>query len=136
MRTVCFYHKETGLFSGKLLTVTDDTSVELNTPTGHAAMDGAFDSLSQSVDIETGEVIDYQPPSPSVDHEWNAATKRWQLTVAAQSKIDDHAASMVTITGSELRSLRALREFALGLPGAEDRLKAIEAEIVAARRLL
>lgn len=138
MKTFSFYHKETGLLNGCSFSTDDDTQLDGNFSLhlDHLPIEGDYDHLSQSVDLATGEVIDYQPPAPSADYEWNTITRRWQLGAAVQSKIEDHAASMVTITGDELRSLRALREFALGMPGAEDRLKAIEAEIVAARSML
>ncbi len=32
-----------------------------------------------------GHVVEYQPPQPSPDHEWNPATKRWRLSAAAES---------------------------------------------------
>ena len=86
MRTVSFYHKDTGLFNGAHLTASSSTSVDINTPDGYAAIDGHYDHLSQRIDVETKTVIDYQPPAPSVDHEWNIATKRWQLSAGAQAK--------------------------------------------------
>jgi hypothetical protein len=45
-------------------------------------------------------VVDYQPPQPSADHEWNPARKRWQLTAAArdlESQKRAAAAEVVTL---------------------------------------
>lgn len=39
---------------------------------------GEYDPLSQKVDLETGLVVDYQPPSPGEGFTWNADTKRWE----------------------------------------------------------
>jgi hypothetical protein len=31
-------------------------------------------------------IVDYQPPAPSHEHEWDATTKRWHLSAAARQK--------------------------------------------------
>jgi hypothetical protein len=38
-------------------------------------------------------VVDYQPPSPGPDFEWNAAAKRWQLNASARQRSVDKAAA-------------------------------------------
>lgn len=133
MKTYSFYDKATGAIHPTIFSSDDDSQLANNTPADNIAIDGQFDSLSQRVDIATGLVLDYQPPAPSADHEWNAITKRWQLSAAAQSKIDNHNSAITGISSVELRSLRALREWALGMPGAADRLKAIDDEITSLR---
>jgi hypothetical protein len=37
--------------------------------------------------LTTGKVVDYQPPQPSDDHEWNHVIKRWQLNHAALERV-------------------------------------------------
>ena len=151
MRSVSFYDPKTGLFNGTQLLAPDDETVTLNTPSGYLPLDGHFDSLSQMVDIAnpsfietTGadgqplqtpvySVIEYQPPAPSADYEWNAATKRWQLSAAAQSKVDGNAVARARIAELEISQHRAVREFALGMPGTLDRLTKIDAEIASLR---
>ena len=32
------------------------------------------------------ELVDYQPPRPDVDHEWDATKKRWVLSAAATAR--------------------------------------------------
>lgn len=85
-------------------------AVRSNTPDGHGVVEGRHDHLSKRVDVErlaredsdaltawdrSGErpkapvataahVVDYVPPQPSSDHEWDAVAKRWRLTQAAQ----------------------------------------------------
>jgi hypothetical protein len=44
---------------------------------GHGCVQGDYDLLSQRVDVESGLVVDYQPPSPSENHAWDSGTKRW-----------------------------------------------------------
>lgn len=136
MKIVSFYHRDTGVIHPNQIMVSDDGAVALNTPPDHLPIDGHYDYQSQRVDIATGELIDYQPPAPSADHEWNAETKRWQLNIAAQSKVDNHYAAMAGIARLEAAQHRAVREFALGLPGAADRLTAINTEIAALRAQL
>ena len=106
MRTVSFFHKETGMFNGNHMIVSDDSVLALNTPPDHIVIDGHHDPLSKRVDLAAPpelvddinqygvimgkrivhKVVDYVPPQPSVDHEWNAATKRWALNAATVAK--------------------------------------------------
>lgn len=107
-----FYARSSGLLASWSF---DGPSDQLagNTPTGHAAIPGRFDPLSQRVDISAEPppdpdpwpvgadgkplprvpwyppVIDYQPPAPANDAwqtwAWDAGIKRWvsQPTLAA-----------------------------------------------------
>jgi hypothetical protein len=93
MKTWSFYHAETGtLHHGKFAMTGDPESAHFremlarNTPEGHVAIEGEYDHLSQRFDIASGAMVDYQPPQPSSDHEWNAATKRWRLKSAATAR--------------------------------------------------
>jgi hypothetical protein len=130
--TVSFYDKTTGMFSGVRYHGLED-HIEVNTPNGHAAAIGAHDHLSKRVDLATGELVDYQPPAPSADHEWNADTKRWQLTAAAAEKESKRAFALNRIDHLENSQARALRELALGSTEAAARLKAIDDEIASLR---
>jgi hypothetical protein len=110
-----------------------DAPAPINFPDGHGVIEGIYDHLRKRVDIATGELVDYQPPQPSTDHEWNAETKRWQLNAAAQGKIDAHADALGRIAALEAQGIRSMRELALGQPGAQDRLAAIDAQIAGLR---
>jgi hypothetical protein len=128
-----FYDKATGLLNGVLFTASDEAVVALNTPEGHAAIDGHHDHTRKRVNVDTKEVIDYQPPRPSADHEWNDESKRWQLTEAAADKIVRSNAARARIAQLEASQHRHVREHCLGMPGAANRLKEIDAEIAALR---
>jgi hypothetical protein len=127
------YNLETGLFTSVIIAVHDDL-LDANTPSGHKTLIGRYDHLSQRVDLATGEVVDYQPPQPSSDDEWNAETKRWQLIAAAADRANRHISASEHIGLLEASQHRALREHALGYPGAVDRLKEIDQEIAALRK--
>lgn len=90
MRHVTFYHKESGKLHGLTVLVSDDSAIANNTPPDHIPLDqppiGMHDPLSQRVDVETGKVIDFIPPAPSDQHEWNPNSKRWVLSAAAQAR--------------------------------------------------
>jgi hypothetical protein len=130
MHVVSFYHRETGLFNGRHLMVSDPAMIALNTPPDHIAIEGDhYDPLTQRVDVATGKVIDHIPPQPSADHEWSAISRRWQLRPEVTAKQQARSAALARITELELKALRALREHALGKPGAQDRLKAIDTQI-------
>jgi hypothetical protein len=78
-------------------------------------------------------IVDYQPPAPSAEHEWNATTKRWQLNAAATAKAQARTAALATIATLDMQSIRATRELALGVPGALERVAAIDAQIATLR---
>jgi hypothetical protein len=136
MKTYSFHHKETGLFLARIFSCDDDSQLKNNTPADHVAIEGRHDSRNRRVNTATGEVMDYQPPQPSVDHEWNAETRIWQLNVMAQEKRNASAAARIRIAQLEASQHRAVREAALNLEGAIERLKAIDAEIAELRKQL
>jgi len=133
-----FFEKESGLFHEKVVVLTvpkatEQATARANAPDGHVPIAGVYDSLSQRVDIETGAVVDYQPPAPSADHEWNATSKRWQLTAAVQAKARARQTALAQIAVLEASGVRAARELALNQAGALDRLQAIDAAIAKLR---
>jgi hypothetical protein len=137
MKVVSFYHRETGMFNGRHLMVSDPAMIPLNTPPEHIAIEGDhYDPMTQRVDVGTGRVIDHIPPQPSGDHEWSAITRRWQLRPEVTARMQARNAALGRITELELKALRALREHALSKPGAHERLAAIDTEISALRELL
>lgn len=137
MRVVSFYHRETGLFNGRHLMVADPALIALNTPPDHIAIEGDhYDPLTQRVDVDTGKVIDHLPPKPSDEHEWSGISRRWQLRPEVTAKQKAKAQALGRITELELKALRALREHALGKPGAHERLAAIDREITQLRDVL
>jgi len=136
VKMVSFYHRETGLFHPMNLTVSDESVIALNTPPDHLVIDGVHDRLSQRVDLVTGAVVDYQPPAPGADHEWDEITKRWKLNAAVVAREAAHFSAMARIIALEARQHRAVRELALGHDGAKQRLQAIDDEISALRSAL
>ena len=137
MKVVSFYHRETGIFNGRHLMVSDPAMIPLNTPPDHIAIDGDhYDHQTQRVDVVTGKVIDHIPPQPSEDHEWNAISRRWQVKAEITARQQARRAALGRITELELKALRALREHALGKPGAHERLSAIDSEISQLRQVL
>jgi hypothetical protein len=137
VKIVSFYHKDTGMLHGSQLVVSDDSLVKANTPTDHLPIDGHHDPLSKRVNIATGELMDYQPPTPSSEHEWNPTTKRWQLSAAAAERESKRSLAFNRIEHLENSQARALRELAVGTPAekleAEKRLQAAYAEIATLR---
>lgn len=126
-----FYDLETGLFSGR--TFSGPQGCKENTPIGHGAHEGQVDHLSQRKDLNTGALVDYQPPQPSPDHEWSADQKRWQLSTAAQQRLIARELALARIAVLEASQHRAIRESALAYDGAKARLQAIDDEIVKLR---
>jgi hypothetical protein len=153
MRTISFAHKDTGLFNGSTVTTTSDDWLAINTPPDHIAIEGRHDHLSTRVDLSVApeiinnagkvgyhvdeaprtvhKVIDYQPPAPSSEHQWNADTKRWQLSAAAADKINRSNVARARIAELEASQPRHIRGIALGKPGAKEALQSIDDEIAA-----
>lgn len=132
-----FYHR----ISGQLADFRySGSSLERNTPPDHVAIEGALDHLSQRVDVTTGSVVDYQPPQPSPDHEWNATAKRWRKKAEAVRRQSLRDNARATIDAIESKQGRAMREALLELlpVGSEARksLQQIEDEIAPHRVLV
>lgn len=131
-----FYDPESGLFSTATFSSNDPDMLDANTPSGMHALEGEFDFLSQRVNPETGEVIDYQPPQPSEEHEWNADIKRWVLKSSIIARNQRRVAAKSSIEQLEAKQMRAMRELALDPNNepAKNRIAAIDAEIADLRK--
>jgi hypothetical protein len=134
------YQLATGQFTGETFGTNLESASEIarffqlnSTPDLGIYVADVIDPLSQCVDIQSGQVIDYQPPTPGADYAWNADTKRWQLSTAVQAKQAASTTALAQIAALEAKGVRAMRELALGTAGAADRLAAIDAQIVVLR---
>jgi hypothetical protein len=136
MKTVSFYDLTTGLFAGRTFASTDEDQIEQHTPDGHGHVEGVHDHLSRRVDLATGEVVDHQPEQPSADFEWDAQAKRWKLSAAVLASQQARSSAMTEIARLEAACIRPLRELALGIAGAHDRLAGLEAAIATERARL
>jgi hypothetical protein len=70
------YDRQTGLIEYSVL-LQDSDRLQMLVGEGKSCIVGDYDGLCQRVDVETGQVVDYQPSRPSQAHEWDAVTKRW-----------------------------------------------------------
>jgi hypothetical protein len=139
MRQFHFYHAETGLLHQSCVSINTPEAEKvaaLNCPEGHLPIEGELDPREHRIDVETKSVVDYQPPAPSADHEWNRNAKRWQLSAAAQGKINRSNAARARIAQLEASQHRHVREHCLGMAGAAERLKAVDDEIFSLRSQL
>ena len=133
VKTFSLYEAATGLFTGKRLQCDEDALLQMRLPPGTLAREGGFDHMSQRVDLTTGCVVDYHPLAPSGDHEWNAASKRWQIKPGVRENEGRRAVVFARIHALETSQGRAVREATLGDPAALKRLKEIDAEIASLR---
>jgi hypothetical protein len=80
--------------------------------------------------IATAEhVIDYQPAQPSEDHEWNADTKRWGLSAAAQAKAAAAAATKARIAQLRAQQHDLVPRAVLGDAAAKEQLQGLEDQV-------
>ena len=81
-----FYNLDTGLFNGASF-VGQTKNLANNTPSECGAAAGVIDWTSQKVDLQTGAVVDYQPPAPADDQlrtwTWDGQARRWLATPTA-----------------------------------------------------
>lgn len=112
MKTYSFHDPATGLIAPETVTCSE-RQADANTRPGLTRIEGKLDHLSQRVDIETGDVVDYQPPAPSALHEWDAAAKRWILPAAVIAEQAEQRALLAMIQRIEARQPRAIRELLL-----------------------
>jgi hypothetical protein len=132
-KTFSLYEAATGLFTGKHLQCDDDALLKVRLPPGTLTCEGAYDHMSQRVDLTTGCVVAYYPLAPSSDHEWNAASKRWQVKTGVRQSEGRRSVVFARIHALETSQGRAVREATLGDAAAMKRLKEIDAEIAALR---
>lgn len=135
MKVCSLYDPATGHFTGEIVGGSPK-QLAANMPPGLLAIEGRFDRLSQRVDLETGTVVDWQPPAPDGDHEWNPDSKRWVLKIEIAAAIERSRAALAEIEKLEGSQARPLRELAID-PSAESaaaKLRAIDEEIAALRR--
>lgn len=135
MRIWSFYDPATGVIDGHHFSGSA-RAVAFNTPPGRVCIEGAFDHLSQRVELTTGFVVDFQPPAPDADHDWDARTRRWILKAAIAARNIRHEQALGRIAILEGSQARALREAALDQPGAKERLANIDREIATLRAML
>lgn len=133
-----FYDQQTGLFTGR-----QRRSAQLGrVPDGCGAVEGAYDHLSQRVELSSGQVVDYQPPRPDDDHEWREdvvnGRPRWVKRDDVLERERLAAEARREIDRLERSQLRAMRELAIDPTSVEakQRLQQIDDEIAAKRPAL
>ena len=133
-----FYNPDTGLFVDLLHSGPPGSEIDA-APAGCLPIEGHHDWLCKRV--VDGVVVDYQPPQPSKHHEWNGS--RWELTAEARQAQATIAKAESLLAIIDARRSRPLSDFALGIPGAAEKLAALEVErtecaaaLVAARAFL
>ncbi|HZR03385.1 MAG TPA: hypothetical protein VFA81_09465 [Burkholderiales bacterium] len=80
-------------------------------------------------------VIDWVPPQPDLDHEWNSQTRRWQKRADVAAREARSAQARAQIAALELQQARPMRELLVNPQNAEARarLQALDAQIADAR---
>ena len=111
-RTWSFYDAATGAIAPGAMTCTS-AQADANTPASHVAIEGRFDHLSQRVNLQTGQVEDYQPPAPADDElrtwAWDEATRRWVASPTdAAVAIDVRAERDKRLTACDWVTVRAV----------------------------
>jgi hypothetical protein len=96
MKTISFYHKDTGIISSYKVTG-DDELAKQNTPIDHIAIDGYHSHLVKKFDLETKSIVDYVPPPVTEE----------------QDKIANSAAARIRIRQLENAQPRIVREMLL-----------------------
>lgn len=138
MKHWSFYRADTGELTGDRYSAPDESGLSQNTPPGCVAVEGRHDHISRRVDVATGQVISYQPPQPSPDHEWTG--ERWRLNPAAQDRARQRRAAQASIDALEAQQPRAARELLLKVAAALNvdgkRLQALDDQIANHRKRL
>ena len=80
MRTTYFYKLDTGLFTGQYES-NSGAAMAPTVPDGCGAFVGDIDPYASRMDLDTGEVVTYQPPPPPstelIAYEWDESIMRW-----------------------------------------------------------
>lgn len=79
-KTAYFYDLQTGIFTGQSIGGPAEW-VDANVPEGMGAWSRSVDIKAQRVDLETGDLVDYQPDKPADTADtvwsWDQTTRRW-----------------------------------------------------------
>lgn len=109
-----FWRAADGIFLPLIMTLPSVAALEANMPPGCVAIEGRFDHLSQRVDLETDQVVDYQPPAPPDDAmqtwSWSVSIKRWvssPTTAAIAAKV--RAERDLRMAAADWVTLRSVR---------------------------
>jgi len=129
VRTWGIYSIETGLL--RSCYTGPEATIQEQLREGEAAIEGEFDTALHRVNPKTLEVEDVVPDAPGPGHLWDG--RRWIREPAAAAAAARKAGALARIKALEEAQARPLREYALGVPGAKDRITAIDAEIAELR---
>lgn len=145
MKSKSIYKKSTGQFTGVIIRV-PESDIAGNLGPDEAVKEGAFDHLSQRVNVETGEIVDWQPDPPDGDHYWmhddeaGNRVRRWVLRADEVTRRARRDAARARINELDRKVPRALLEHALGIvPTQDDRaagamtLQEIQGELASLR---
>lgn len=130
-----FYNPHTGEISSRKFSG-PDKAVAANTPEGLIAIKGEFDPMSTR--IIDGLPVDWVPPQPSDQHEWDDDKRRWVLTLQASKRSASIQNAMDEISRFESMQLRSIRELALD-PGnvtSREKLEWLDEQIALARNTI
>lgn len=122
-----FYDLKTGALSGRALTGPAEL-VEANTPAGHGAVEVPVGTVlnhrARRVDLQTGEVVPYQPPAPP-DEElrswaWDAEAERWlPVPTLAARRLELRMPVLQALASEDARAIRPMSEMLSALAGGE-----------------
>ena len=131
MKHYSLCNKATGLFTGKRWSIPDSRELNLElVPEGFEAVPGIHDHLSRRRDSETGEVVDWQPPRPSDDHDWDTTERRWKVRQSILERAQRRANAVERIAELERRQHRRVREL---LAASDPTLRQLDEEIATLR---
>jgi hypothetical protein len=128
MRVFHKYSKADGTFTGKSSGARNPASLALPDTEEFGWVEGVTDWRAQRVDLKTGDVVDYQPPAPSKDHEWDG--KRWVVKPEIKQEREESAEAIEKIRELEAQQHRRVREL---LAATDPALKALDDQIAALR---
>lgn len=128
-----YYDEKTGELSAHQLSGPPSLCPFKNAFPGFVPIEGRYDRFSQRVDLATKQVIDWQPPAPSLEHEWDIASRRWVQHATAAAREARRSAVLAEIQALEATQARAIREAALAYDGAKQRLQALDDQIIKLR---
>jgi hypothetical protein len=113
---VDFYAAADGLWTGVTFDGPED-DVAANAPANSVPMPACrFPHAMQLVD---GQLVEYQPPQPDADHEWNASDRRWRKTAAAVQRYADVERAKCAINDTLTITVADLIEWALSVGGGK-----------------
>lgn len=115
MRTWWSYRKTDGIFTGAMHSADTFQEIAGNESGDIGLIAGVSDWQSQRVNLLTRELVEYQPPLPDADHEWDPQAKRVIVKVDVSVRRAKKRRGQDDVDALDRKTIRTVRELVISI---------------------